>query len=83
MPMEAIRRSLSACPTIAVTIVSTEAYSLQLPLGRVTQLCEMSDSCLRNPSEGEDLAADDARMMATRAFVYKGRCGIKLNAGAH
>ena len=61
-----------------------ETYpKFQKQLGRVTQLWEMINWCIRNPLEGEDLAADDPRMIALQAYAYKERRGVKLDPGKH
>ena len=61
-----------------------ETYpKFQKQLGRVIQLWEMFNWCLRNPLEGEELAADDPRMIAMLAYVYKERRGVKLDPGKH
>ena len=61
-----------------------ETYpKFQKQLGRVAQLWEMINWCIRNPLEGEDLAADDPRMIAMQAYVYKERRGVKLEPGKH
>jgi thiosulfate dehydrogenase len=61
-----------------------ETYpKFQKQLGRVAQLWEMINWCIRNPLEGEDLAADDPRMVAMLAYVHKERRGVKLDPGKH
>jgi thiosulfate dehydrogenase len=61
-----------------------ETYpKFQKQLGRVVQLWEMINWCLQNPLEGEVLAADDPRMIAMQAYVYKERRGVKLDPGKH
>lgn len=61
-----------------------ETYpKFQKQIGRVVQLWEMINWCLRNPLEGEELAADDPRMIAMQAYVYKERRGVKLDPGKH
>lgn len=61
-----------------------ETYpKFQKQLGRVIQLWEMFNWCLRNPLEGEEMAADDPRMIAMQAYVYKERRGVKLDPGQH
>lgn len=61
-----------------------ETYpKFQKQLGRVIQLWEMINWCLINPLEGEELAADDPRMIAMQAYVYKERRGVKLDPGKH
>ena len=61
-----------------------ETYpKFQKQLGRVVQLWEMFNWCIRNPLEGQELAADDPRMIAMQAYVYKERRGVKLDPGKH
>jgi len=61
-----------------------ETYpKFQKQIGRVIQLWEMINWCLQNPLEGEVLAADDPRMIAMQAYVYKERRGVKLDPGKH
>ncbi len=61
-----------------------ETYpKFQKQLGRVTPLWEMVNWCIRNPLEGEDLAADDERMIALQAYITHERRGVKLEPGKH
>lgn len=61
-----------------------ETYpKFQKQLGRVIHLWEMINWCLRNPLEGEEMEADDPRMIAMQAYVYKERKGVKLDPGKH
>ena len=61
-----------------------ETYpKFQKQLGRVVHLWEMINWCLRNPLEGEELEADDPKMIALQAYVYKERAGIPLSPGKH
>ena len=61
-----------------------ETYpKFQKQLGRVAQLWEMINWCIRNPLEGEDLAADDPDMIALQAYIYKERRGVPLEPGRH
>jgi len=61
-----------------------ETYpKFQKQLGKVTQMWEMINWCLRNPLEGENLAADDPRMTAMLAYVMKERKGVEIQAGKH
>ena len=61
-----------------------ETYpKFQKQLGKVAQMWEMINWCLRNPLEGEDLAADDPRMTAMLAYVMQERKGIEIQAGKH
>ena len=61
-----------------------ETYpKFQKQLGRVIQFWEMVNWCLRNPLEGEDMAANDPRMIALQAYAFKERRGVKLDPGKH
>jgi thiosulfate dehydrogenase len=61
-----------------------ETYpKFQKQLGRVAQLWEMINWCIRNPLEGKDLAADDPRMIAMQAYAHKERRGVELDPGKH
>ena len=61
-----------------------ETYpKFQKQLGRVIGLWEMVNWCLRNPLEGEPMAADDPRMVAILAYLAKERRGVPLDPGKH
>ncbi len=61
-----------------------ETYpKFQKQLGKVTPLWEMINWCLRNPLEGQPLAADDPKMIALQAYVTYERRGVKLEPGKH
>lgn len=61
-----------------------ETYpKFQKQLGKVAPLWEMVNWCIRNPLEGEALAADDPRMTAIQAYITYERRGIKLEPGKH
>jgi len=61
-----------------------ETYpKFQKQLGRVAQMAEMVNWCIRNPLEGKDLAADDPRMTALLAYMTHERRGVKLEPGKH
>ncbi len=61
-----------------------ETYpKFQQQLGKVAELWEMINWCIRNPLEGEDLAADDPRMTALQAYINHERRGVKLSPGKH
>jgi thiosulfate dehydrogenase len=61
-----------------------ETYpKFQKQLGKVAQLYEMVNWCIRNPLEGKPLAADDPKMTAILSYVAFERRGIKLSPGAH
>ena len=52
-------------------------------VGRVVDLWEMINWCLRNPLEGEEPAADDEKMIALIAYVRYERRGVELDPGKH
>jgi cytochrome c len=61
-----------------------ETYpKFQKQIGRVIELWEMINWCMRNPLEGEPMAADDPRMVAMQAYLAKERKGVPLNPGQH
>jgi thiosulfate dehydrogenase len=61
-----------------------ETYpKFQKQLGKVANLWEMVNWCLRNPLEGDPLAADDPRMTAMLAYIAYERRGVKLEPGKH
>ena len=61
-----------------------ETYpKFQKQLGKVASLWEMVNWCLRNPLEGESLAADDPRMTAMLAYIAWERRGVELQPGKH
>ena len=61
-----------------------ETYpKFQKQLGRVANMWEMINWCIRNPLEGEDLAADDPIMTALQAYIVKERAGVELAPGKH
>jgi thiosulfate dehydrogenase len=61
-----------------------ETYpKFQKQLGKVTQMWEMVNWCIRNPLEGDALAADDPRMTALVAYMTHERRGVKLEPGKH
>ena len=61
-----------------------ETYpKFQKQLGKVAQPWEMINWCIRNPLEGENLAADDPKMTAMQAYIIKERRGVKLEPGKH
>ena len=61
-----------------------ETYpKFQKQLGKVANLWEMVNWCLRNPLEGDPMAADDPRMTAMLAYIAWGRRGVKLEPGKH
>lgn len=61
-----------------------ETYpKFQKQMGRVTNLWEMINWCIRNPLEGNELAADDPRMTAMQAYITWERRGVKLAPGKH
>jgi thiosulfate dehydrogenase len=61
-----------------------ETYpKFQKQLGKVANLWEMVNWCLRNPLEGQPLAADDPKMTAMLAYIAFERRGIALEPGKH
>jgi cytochrome c len=62
----------------------SETYpKFQKQLGKVANLWEMVNWCLRNPLQGEPLAADDPKMTAMLAYISWERRGVKLEPGKH
>ncbi len=61
-----------------------ETYpKFQKQIGRVITLFEMVNWCLRNPLEGDPLAADDPRMVALLSYIHYERRGVPLAPGKH
>jgi cytochrome c len=61
-----------------------ETYpKFQKQLGKVAQLWEMVNWCIRNPLQGSNLAADDPKMTALLSYIAYERRGVKLAPGAH
>jgi thiosulfate dehydrogenase len=61
-----------------------ETYpKFQKQLGQVVPLWQMINWCLKNPLEGQPLAADDPKMTALQAYVTYERRGVKLDSGKH
>lgn len=61
-----------------------ETYpKFQKQLGKVANLWEMVNWCLRNPLQGDPLAADDPKMTAMLAYIAFERRGVKLEPGKH
>jgi cytochrome c len=61
-----------------------ETYpKFQKQLGKVAQLFEMVNWCIRNPLQGQNLAADDPRMTALVSYITYERRGLKLAPGVH
>ena len=61
-----------------------ETYpKFQKQLGRVISLFEMVNFCIRNPLEGDPLAADDPKMVALLAYMTHERRGVPLAPGKH
>jgi thiosulfate dehydrogenase len=64
--------------------IHPETYpKFQQQIGRVIQLWEMINWCIRNPLEGEPLAADDPDMIAIQAYILDERRGVPLDPGKH
>jgi cytochrome c len=61
-----------------------ETYpKFQKQLGKVAQMFEMVNWCIRNPLQGSNLAADDPKMTALLSYVAYERRGVKLAPGTH
>lgn len=61
-----------------------ETYpKFQKQLGKVADAWEMVNWCIRNPLEGDPLAADDPDMIALLAYIYHERRGVELAPGKH
>jgi len=52
-------------------------------LGKVATIFEMINWCIRNPAEGQPLAADDPDMIALIAYMTHERRGAILEPGKH
>lgn len=64
--------------------IHPETYpKFQKQIGKVVPLWVMINWCIRNPLEGEDLAADDPRMFALQAYITEERRGVELAPGKH
>ena len=71
------------CHTNAANTHPETYPKFQKQLGKVANLWEMVNWCLRNPLEGEALAADDPKMTAMLAYIAFERRGVKLEPGKH
>jgi len=61
-----------------------ETYpKFQQQLGKVVPLWEMINWCIRNPLEGQELSADDPKMIALQAYITHERRGVNLAPGKH
>ena len=61
-----------------------ETYpKFQKQIGKVFSLFEMVNWCIRNPLEGDPLAADDPKMVALLAYITFERRGAALEPGKH
>jgi thiosulfate dehydrogenase len=61
-----------------------ETYpKFQQQIGKVVSLFEMVNWCIRNPLEGESLAADDPKMVALLSYITYERRGVALAPGKH
>ena len=74
-------RRLGQCHPNAANTHPETYPKLQKQLGKVAQLFEMVNWCLKNPLEGKPLAADDPKMTALISYVYSERRGVKLSPG--
>ncbi len=61
-----------------------ETYpKLQKQLGKVILIGDMINWCIRNPAEGQSLAADDPKMVAIQAYINYERRGVPMAPGKH
>ena len=61
-----------------------ETYpKLQKQLGKVILIGDMINWCIRNPAEGQPLAADDPKMIAIQAYINYERRGVPMAPGKH
>jgi len=61
-----------------------ETYpKFQQQVGKVVSLFEMVNWCIRNPLEGDPLAADDPQMVALLSYITWERRGVPLAPGKH
>jgi thiosulfate dehydrogenase len=61
-----------------------ETYpKFQKQFGRVAQMWEMVNWCIRNPLQGSNLAADDPKMTALLSYIAFERRGVKFTPGVH
>lgn len=61
-----------------------ETYpKFQKQLGKVAQLFEMVNWCIRNPLQGSPIAADDPKMTAFVSYIHYERRGVPLAPGKH
>jgi thiosulfate dehydrogenase len=75
-----------ACGQCHPNAVNThpETYpKFQKQAGRVIAFWEMINWCLRNPLQGQQMAADDPRMIALQAYATYERRGVALEPGKH
>lgn len=75
-----------ACAQCHPNAANTHAETypkFQKQLGKVAQLFDMVNWCIRNPLEGKELAPDSDKMTAIVSYIYKERRGVKLDAGKH
>jgi len=61
-----------------------ETYpKFQKQLGKVVNLWEMVNWCIRNPLQGQPLDPADAKMTALLSYITYERRGVALNPGQH
>ena len=61
-----------------------ETYpKFQKQIGRVVPTWEMVNWCIRNPLEGQPLAADSPEMIAILAYMAWERRGVPMEPGKH
>lgn len=69
-------------PNVANT--HPETYpKFQKQIGKVISHFEMINWCIRNPLEGDPLAANDPKMVALKAYINYERRGVPLAPGKH
>jgi thiosulfate dehydrogenase len=68
-------------PTVPTpTSKATQSFRSSL---RGSAMWEMVNWCISNPLEGENLAADDPRMIAIQAYITHERRRVELSPGKH
>jgi thiosulfate dehydrogenase len=75
--------SCDQCHPNAVNTHPETYPKFQQQIGKVVSLFEMVNWCIRNPLEGESLAADDPKMVALLSYITYERRGVPLAPGKH
>lgn len=61
-----------------------ETYpKFQKQIGKVVNITEMVNWCIRNPLEGKSIEPESKEMTAILSYIFKERKGVKLNPGKH